>query len=101
MGKVAVKISPSLICMTHFKALNDWLNLERSIDGGSTVGELLTALTREHEDFRPMIFDPDTGLISDDVNVVVNDVLLLSSEAHKVKLKDGDCVILVPIYAGG
>ena len=48
-----------------------------------------------------MVLNPATGEISDKVNVVLNDNLLQFPDVTETKVKDGDIVILVPVYTGG
>ena len=100
MGRVQIKISPSLLAMTSFRKKGDWLALPREINGNTTIGGMLRSLTEEYEEFTPMIFD-NAGNITDDINVVLNDTMLLTSEAHKISLKDSDVIILLPVYTGG
>lgn len=101
MGSVRLKINPSLASMISARAFNDWLTLDREINGDTTLGEMLTGLTGEHPDFTPVIFDPETGQVSDEINVVLNRNMLVSSKANDVKLHVGDTIILLPIYVGG
>lgn len=100
-GNIQIKINPSLASMASARQFNSWLTLDYQIDGNGTIGELLTRLTREHPDFTRVIFDPETGKISDEINVVHNQNLLISSEAGSVKLQEGDSILLLPIYTGG
>jgi molybdopterin converting factor small subunit len=101
MGNIQIKINPSLASMASARQFNSWLTLDCQIDGKGTIGELLARLTREHPDFKRVIFDPETGKVSDEINVVHNQNLLISSEAGEAKVKDGDCILLMPIYTGG
>ncbi len=87
--------------MTSVKGHNDWLIVERQINDGMTLGKALATLAQEYDGFERMIFDPGTGKISDDINVVLNNTMLISPKAYDVHLNDGDNIVLVPIYSGG
>jgi adenylyltransferase/sulfurtransferase len=67
---------------------------------GSTVGEVLTALTAQFPDLRKQIFT-DEGKVRSFVNVYLNDedIRYLSKDATAAK--DGDTISLVPSIAGG
>ncbi|MFC1985032.1 MoaD/ThiS family protein [Chloroflexota bacterium] len=100
MGKVQLKITPSL-ATTLDRQGTDWLTFEKEVGEGATIGDLLTGLVASYKDFHKVAFDPDTGEISDQLNIVLNDSLLLFPDAMEAKLTDGDSVILLPVYAGG
>ena len=101
MGKVQIKISPSPLVMTSLGKGGEWLTLSRPIKGNSTIGKVLRSLTKEYSEFTTMISNKDTDNITDDINVVLNQTMLLTSKAYNVKLKDGDTVTLLPVYTGG
>jgi molybdopterin/thiamine biosynthesis adenylyltransferase/rhodanese-related sulfurtransferase/molybdopterin converting factor small subunit len=67
---------------------------------GSTVGEVLAALTSQFPDLRKQIFT-DEGKVRSFVNVYLNDedIRYLSKDATPTK--DGDTISLVPSIAGG
>jgi adenylyltransferase/sulfurtransferase len=67
---------------------------------GSTVGEVLTALTSQFADLRPQLYNAE-GKLRSFVNVYLNDedIRYLSKEATPVK--DGDTLSIVPSIAGG
>jgi adenylyltransferase/sulfurtransferase len=67
---------------------------------GSTVGEVLGALTSEHPDLRRQLFN-DEGKLRSFVNVYLNDedIRYLSRDATPVK--DSDTLSIVPSIAGG
>ncbi|MFH0847060.1 MAG: MoaD/ThiS family protein [Chloroflexota bacterium] len=101
MAKIQLKVSPSLIKKTDVNLRSGWLVLDREIGGGTTISDFLSDLATDFHYFSQLFFDPATGEVSDDVNVVLNDFLLLSSEAGKMKLREGDRIVLVPVYTGG
>jgi adenylyltransferase/sulfurtransferase len=67
---------------------------------GSTVGEVLTALTTQHADLRKHLFN-DEGKLRSFVNVYLNDEDIRYLERDKTSVKDGDTLSIVPSIAGG
>jgi adenylyltransferase/sulfurtransferase len=67
---------------------------------GSTVGEVLTALTTQHADLRKHLFN-DEGKLRSFVNVYLNDEDIRYLEKDKTAVKDGDTLSIVPSIAGG
>src|SRR5689334_21568614 len=68
--------------------------------GGSTVGEVLGALTKQYQELRGQLYS-DEGKLRSFVNVYLNDddIRYLKKEATQVK--DGDTISIVPSIAGG
>ncbi|MFC1939797.1 MoaD/ThiS family protein [Chloroflexota bacterium] len=79
----------------------DWLTFEKEVREGATIGDLLTDYIASYADFSKVVLDPDTGKITDQINIVLNDGLIPLPDAMEAKLADGDIVILLPVYAGG
>jgi molybdopterin converting factor small subunit len=100
MGKVRLKITPSLACILNAQS-SDWLILDREIRERTTIGDMLRDFTSVHTDFHKMVFNPATGKISGEIYVVLNDNLLQFPDVTETEVKDGDIVTLVPVYAGG
>jgi adenylyltransferase/sulfurtransferase len=67
---------------------------------GSTVGEVLTALTTQHTDLRKHLFN-DEGKLRSFVNVYLNDEDIRYLEKDKTAVKEGDTLSIVPSIAGG
>lgn len=67
---------------------------------GSTVDEVLQALTDEYPDAAKALFD-ENGVLRPFVNVFVNDKSIDTLEGRQTKLTDDDVVLLVPVIAGG
>ena len=67
---------------------------------GSTVGEVLTALTTHYPDLRRQLFN-DEGKLRSFVNVYLNDEDIRYLEKNATPVKDGDTVSIVPSVAGG
>ena len=101
MGSVRLKINPSLASMATANWHSAYLNVEYQLDGAATIGEVLSNFTREHPEYAGIFFDPANGKISDAINVTLNRNMLVSSQADKVRIKDGDTILILPIYEGG
>ena len=67
---------------------------------GSTVGEVLAALTSQHTDLRKHLFN-DEGKLRSFVNVYLNDEDIRYLEKDKTAVKDNDTLSIVPSIAGG
>ncbi len=100
MGKVRLKF-PALFASMLDAQGSDLVILEKEIGEEATIGDLLADLAFSYTDFRKVVFNPDTGKVSDQVNVVLNNSLLQFPEVTEAKLNDGDSIIILPVYAGG
>jgi len=67
---------------------------------GSTVGEVLSALTTQHPDLRKQLFS-DEGKLRSFVNVYLNDEDIRYLEKDATPVRDADVVSIVPSIAGG
>src|SRR4029077_8228182 len=67
---------------------------------GSTVGEVLSALTSQYPDLRKQIFN-DEGKLRSFVNVYLNDEDIRYLSKDGTAAKEGDTISLVPSIAGG
>src|ERR1700733_2583828 len=67
---------------------------------GSTVGEVLTALTPQHPDLRRQLYN-DEGKLRSFVNVYLNDEDIRYLQKDATPVKDSDTVSIVPSIAGG
>lgn len=68
--------------------------------GGSTVGEVLGALTSQHPDLKRHLFS-DEGKLRSFVNVYLNDEDIRYLSKDSTPVKDGDTLSIVPSIAGG
>ena len=100
MGGVQLKIPPWMAVMLNPRHL-DWLIIEKDIVDETTIGDLLEYLASKYSDFRKVVYNPDMGGVSEQVLVILNDSLLQHPDVTEVKVKDGDCVMLLPVDAGG
>ena len=67
---------------------------------GSTVGEVLSALTTQHGDLRKHLYN-DEGKLRSFVNVYLNDEDIRYLDKEKTAVKDSDTLSIVPSIAGG
>jgi adenylyltransferase/sulfurtransferase len=67
---------------------------------GSTVGELLGALTSQHTELRRHLYN-DEGKLRSFVNVYLNDEDIRYMQKEATPVNDGDVVSIVPSIAGG
>ena len=100
MGKVQLKMLPWIASMLN-KQSSGWFILEKEIEEGTTIGDLLVDLASSHTGFRKVVFNPDAGKVGDQVVVFLNDSHLQDSAVAKARLNDGDIITLVHVYAGG
>ncbi len=100
MVKVKLRITPSLAWLADEKN-SDWVTLKKEIPEGTTVTDLLNDLTSNHAGFRRMLIDPETGKVSDQIELILNQSLLQSPHEADTRLSDGDMVTFLPVYAGG
>ena len=100
MGKVRLEFPASFASMLNTKG-SDLVTLEKEIGEGAKISDLLAELAFSHTDFRKVVFEPDTGKVGDQVNVVLNKSLLQPPEVTEARLNDGDCIIILPVYSGG
>jgi molybdopterin synthase sulfur carrier subunit len=68
--------------------------------GGSTVGEVLRALTSAHPDTESQLFGAD-GDLNRYVNVYLNDEDVRVLDGLETGVSDGDTVVILPAMAGG
>jgi molybdopterin/thiamine biosynthesis adenylyltransferase/rhodanese-related sulfurtransferase/molybdopterin converting factor small subunit len=67
---------------------------------GSTVGEVLSALTTRHPDLRQQLYNSE-GKLRSFVNVYLNDEDIRYLEKDATPVKDADTLSIVPSIAGG
>jgi molybdopterin converting factor small subunit len=100
LGKVQLKIPPFFAYIME-SSTSDWFVLEREIGKETTICNLLTDIAISNSEFREVVFNPDTGIISDQINIILNQKLLNFPRGMDTKLRDGDVVTLLPLYSGG
>ena len=70
------------------------------VAGGSTVGEVLRALTAEHADTESQLFGED-GELNRYVNVYLNDEDVRVLDGLQTSVAEGDTLVILPAMAGG
>jgi len=100
VGKVRLEFPASFASVLNAQG-SDLVTLEKEIGEEATISDLLAELAFSYTDFRKVVFDPDTGEVGDQVNVVLNNNLLQFPEVTEAKLNDGDSIIILPVYSGG
>ena len=74
---------------------------EREVSAeGSTVGEILTALSTEHPDTRTQLFGDD-GELNRYVNVYLNDEDVRVLDGLGTNVGGSDVIVILPAMAGG
>jgi MoaD family protein len=68
--------------------------------GGSTVGEVLRALTTDHPETEAQLFGED-GDLNRYVNVYLNDEDVRVLDGLDTEVSDADTVVILPAMAGG
>jgi molybdopterin converting factor small subunit len=101
MGHVWIKINPSIASMATATWHTSYLSIECPFDSAATIGDVLSSFTHEHKEYSRIFYDTATGKISDSINVTLNRTMLVSAKADEVGVKDGDTIIIMPIYEGG
>ena len=100
MSKVTLKL-PSWIAAKLEVKSSGWLTLEKEVAEGTTINDFLMDMVVDYPGFREAVYNPDTGLPTEQVNFVLNDRLLTFQEMSKIRLTDRDTIILIPLYFGG
>jgi molybdopterin converting factor small subunit len=100
VGKVKLRIPQFVAYMINPGATEDFV-LERELGKETTVSGLLTEFALNNSTFRQIVFNPDAGMISDQLNIVLNQQLLHLPTEMDTRLNDGDVVTLIPVYTGG
>ena len=67
---------------------------------GTTIGELLADLTRQHEGLKAHLYN-DQGKLRSFVNVYVNDEDIRYLQKDRTSVREGDVISIVPSIAGG
>lgn len=100
MAKIKLRL-PSWIAAKLEVKSSGWLTLEKEVGEGSTISDFLVGMVMTYPGFREAVYNPDAGLVNEQINVVLNDRLLTFREISRAKLIDGDTIVLLPIYYGG
>jgi len=81
--------------------LRQYVDKKDTVDvAGTTIGEVLGALTTQYPDLRKNLYS-DEGKLRSFVNVYVNDEDIRYLSKDKTEVKDADTISIVPSIAGG
>lgn len=100
MAKIQLKMSPSLTSVLT-KQRSNWLMIEKEIEEGATIRDVLVDVAPRYENFHDMVFNPNTGEFSSQVMIVLNDSLLRVSDVAEARLYNGDTIVLTFAFSGG
>jgi molybdopterin converting factor small subunit len=100
MYKVELKL-PSWVATSLDPKADGWLTVDKEVAPGTTVGRLLEEIAASSKDFRETVYNPAVGLVSEQINVLLNNTLLSYQEITQTKLNNGDSLLLLPVYFGG
>jgi molybdopterin converting factor small subunit len=81
--------------------LRQFTEKQNTVDAkGSSVGEVLTALTTQFADLRKQLYT-DEGKLRSYVNIYLNDEDIRYLDKEKTSVADADTITIVPSIAGG
>ena len=100
MAKVQVRIPPHVAKMFDAGS-SGWLVIEQELNKPLTVSDLLSSLVMTYPGFRESVYNPNAGVINDQIGLILNDRMLTFKEISKTTLKDNDSITIVPLYYGG
>jgi molybdopterin converting factor small subunit len=92
---------PAFVFENPASGSGGWVVVERNVEDGATVGGLLAELVATHPGFREAVYNPASGVVSEQIGVVLNGQLLSFSEISETRLSNGDDILVQPIYSGG
>jgi len=74
---------------------------EKKVEAGTTLLKLFSDLARDYPEFKKLVFNPDSGKISDQVLLLMNQNLSRFEQVRTLSLNDKDAISLIPIIFGG
>jgi hypothetical protein len=80
---------------------NQTYAVEKKVESGSTLLSLLTGLANNYPEFKERVFNPETGQLSDQVLLLINDSLVRFDQVKSSPLHDKEAISLVPVIFGG
>jgi molybdopterin converting factor small subunit len=78
-----------------------WVTVKRNVEDGATVAALLADLVATYPGFRESVYNPESGVVNEQIGVVLNGKLLTFSDISETRLSNNDEVLVQPIYSGG
>ena len=74
--------------------------LNKEVKEGTTIDELLAEMVVTCPGFRESVYNPDAGLVTEQIVVALNSRLLTFREISHKHLRDGDTIDILPLYYG-
>ena len=93
--------SYSWISGTMGQRTNRTRKLKKKVPAGATVYDLFSEVAASYPEFRKQVFNPDTGILSEQVMVIMSGKLLQSADLKNTPLNDNDKLVLSPVLVGG
>ncbi len=97
--KVRVEVVPWLT--SAFGVEQGRFVFEEEVGRKADIRDLIYSLVARHRDFETMAFDPETKKFTGQICVILNERVLESPGEWNTRLKEGDIIVLLPIFAGG
>jgi hypothetical protein len=73
----------------------------KKVTAGTTLFDLFTKLSALHPDFRDKVYNPATGVMNEQILVIVNNRLVQARNFRQTELHDQDTITLSIVLAGG
>jgi molybdopterin converting factor small subunit len=77
------------------------VTLEREIDDGTTVKDLLEDIASQNQAFKEVLFDAKTGRLAGHISLILNGRFLELAGGLEAQLRPGDTIRLMPGFSGG
>ena len=74
---------------------------EKKVEAGTSLSAIFSDMAREYPEFGKAVFNSDTGILSDQVVLIINQRLARFDQVKATPLNDKDEISLVPIFIGG
>jgi len=74
---------------------------EKKVEPGTTLVVVFNDLAREYPEFKKMVYNPETGKLSDQVLLLINQKLARLDQLKASPLNDKDAISLMPVIFGG
>ena len=91
----------SWISLTLGKSAKPNRLFRKKVAAGTTLFDLFAKLAARHPDFRDKVYNPATGVINEQILVIVNNRLVQARNFRQTELYDRDTITLSIVLAGG
>ena len=75
--------------------------MEKWVPDGMSVRELVEEIAARNRALGELLFDPETGRWTGHVSLILNGRFLELSGGLEARLRDGDVLRVMPVFAGG